>query len=156
MQLPVLNSFGTSRLENVNISSKNAELTGENLFLQEIDGNFLLEEGISEGRRHVVRIQRALLNVVLEVSKDICVSLKLYRKQGCAKSKFFLFYSPLHASVSFRFTFFSKTLNFGICRGFREDKEKRNSRYASVGRANKKKNRTSTSRTLIVWYRIQK
>ena len=129
MQIPVLNSFGTSRLENVNISSKNVELTGENLFLQEIDGNFLLEEGISEGRRHVVRIQRALLDVVLEVSKGIRVSLKLYCKQCCAKSKFFvfLFYSPLHASVSFRLTVFSKTSNFGIFRDLREDKEKRNS-----------------------------
>ena len=66
----------------------------KNLFLQEIDGDLLLEEGISEGCRHVIRIQRALLDIVLEVSKDTRVSSKLYRKQGCAKSKFFLLFFP--------------------------------------------------------------
>ena len=115
MQLPVLNSFGTSRLENVNISSKNAELTGENLFLQEIDGDLLLEEGISEGCRHVVRIQRALLDIVLEVSKDTRVSSKLYCKQGCAKSKFFSFILP--STLAYHFVLLS-SLKFRISEFF--------------------------------------
>ena len=69
--------------------------------------------------------------------------LKLWselREANFVKSKFFFFLFSSHAivsSLSF-YSVFSKISNFEAFRGFGEDKEKRNSRYANMERENER------------------
>ena len=126
----------------------------KNQFLQENDGNLLLEDGISEGRRHGVRIQRALLDVVLEVSKDTRVSLKLYCKQGCAKFKFF-FPFILPSTLAYHFVLLS-SLKLRISEFFEVLEKTKKSEIDDTlesggGERIKRKNSFDVRAAMIVW-----